>query len=172
MHRCVCRPWRAGTVSPPHHAWDNDIISRLRHVARPSAGKGPAPTCPGVQRKDLSGAGKGPQSRLSLLEAPGRRGTAEGCGSSLLPSFGHLLRPWSVLYDLLPALHNPWLLNISRMPGSESRCRARHPSIWNLLERVLRPGRGVWRGVSAEGSQAHKTLELEETLGGQGRGRR
>lgn len=54
----------------------------------------------------------------------------------------------SVLYGLLPALDNPWLLNVSRMPGHDLAAGQNIPSIWGLLERALKLYGGVRSGKS------------------------
>lgn len=54
----------------------------------------------------------------------------------------------SVLHGLLPALDNPWLLNVSKMPGKDLAAGQNVPSIWGLLERALKLYGGVQSGKS------------------------
>ena len=68
----------------------------------------------------------------------------------------------SVLYGLLPALNSPWLLNVSRMPRSESCHWAKHCF---HLRFVRKHSETLERGAGAEGTQGHKTLKLEKTRG-------
>lgn len=68
----------------------------------------------------------------------------------------------SVPYGLLPALDSPWLLNVSRMPGSESCHWAKHSF---YLGFIRKRSETLERDDSAEGTQGHKTLKLEKTQG-------